>query len=121
MAATPVYQKADPDTVRFATQSGPMLVIDGELHPKFMKDSRSIKRRNGVGISPDGSRIFFAISEEPVNFHSFARLFKDHLKTPNALYLDGTISRLHDPENKRSDPGLSMRPIVGVVQPRPPE
>lgn len=115
--STDVYRKAAYDVVRFATQSGPMLVIDGNLHPKFKKDSTSTKRRNGVGISGDGSRLYFVISEEPVNFYNFASLFKDHLKTPNALYLDGTISRLHDPKNERSDPGLAMGPIIGVVEP----
>ena len=34
---------------RFATQSGPMLVLDGALHPDFNADGPSRKRRNGVG------------------------------------------------------------------------
>lgn len=37
---------------RFATQSGPMLVIDGALHPRFLPDSDSLKTRNGVGVTP---------------------------------------------------------------------
>jgi len=102
--------------VENATQSGPMLVIEGALHPKFNRESESRKRRNGVGVSADGQQVYFAISEELVNFHHFARLFKDHLKTPNALYLDGTISRLYDAEHQRSDLGLRMGPIVGVVR-----
>lgn len=99
----------------YATQSGPMLVIEGNLHSKFKERSTSKRRRNGVGVSQDGATTYFVISEEPVNFFDFASLFKDHLKTPNALYLDGNISRLHDPLAGRSDPGLPMGPIVGLV------
>lgn len=97
----------------YATQSGPMLVIDGELHPAFRRDSESRKRRNGVGVA--GDKIYFAISEDPVNFHHFARLFKDKLETPNALFLDGVISRIFDEKSGRNDGGLKMGPIVGVV------
>lgn len=102
------------DATAYATQSGPMLVIDGKLHPRFLTDSESLKRRNGVGVRKDGT-VLFAISDAAVNFHEFARLFRDELDCPNALYLDGTISRLHAPELGRSDPGLAMGPIVGVV------
>jgi uncharacterized protein YigE (DUF2233 family) len=100
--------------VRFATQSGPMLVIRGKIHPRFIPDSPSRKRRNGVGVRRDGT-VVFALSDGLVTFDRFARLFKDTLKTPNALYLDGTISRIHAPELGRSDPGVAMGPIVGVV------
>jgi len=100
--------------VREATQSGPMLVIDGALHPRFLADATSKKRRNGVGVRDDGS-VVFAISDAPVTFHEFATYFRDELDCPNALYLDGTISRLYAPEIDRNDPGLPMGPIVGVV------
>lgn len=98
-----------------ATQSGPMLVIDGKLHPKFLEASTSRKIRNGVGVRGDGM-VVFVKSEDPVNFHNFATLFRDDLKTPNALYLDGTISRLYSPKLGRNDRGASMGPIVGVVR-----
>lgn len=111
---TSVFAETAPE-VEFATQSGPMLVIDGELHPKFRADGTSKKKRNGVGITRDGARVYFVISEQPVNFHSFASLFRDHLETPNALFLDGTISRLYDPANERNDAGLPMGPMIGLV------
>lgn len=98
----------------FATQSGPMLVIDGSLHPRFLPESTSAKVRNGVGVRNDGT-IMAAISDRPVTFHHFGRLFRDVLKTPNALFLDGTISRLYAPELKRHDLGLPMGPILGVT------
>jgi len=100
----------------YATQSGPMLVIDGALHPRFLEDSDSRFIRNGVGTSPDGRRVWFLISDAPVNFHRFARVFRDHLGADRALYLDGKVSRLHAPALPRSDQGLlPMGPILGVV------
>ncbi|MBX2804610.1 MAG: phosphodiester glycosidase family protein [Hyphomicrobiales bacterium] len=104
--------------VRFATQSGPMLVIGGKIHPRFIPDSPSRKRRNGVGVRSDGT-VIFVLSDRPVSFDRFGRLFRDILKTPNALYLDGTISRIHAPELGRSDPGIAMGPIVAVIRKSP--
>jgi uncharacterized protein YigE (DUF2233 family) len=103
-----------PDCVH-ASQSGPMLVIDGALHPRFIPDGTSRNIRNGVGTTADGSRAVFAISNAPVNFHEFARLFRDALGLPQALYFDGRVSRLHLPAAGRSDPGPLMGPIVGVL------
>lgn len=119
IAETSAYDTRFPGTQpRFATQSGPMLVLDGALHPDFNADGPSRKRRNGVGLSADGRQVYFAISDAPVNFHSFARLFRDHLGTPNALYLDGVVSRLYAPGLKRDESGLDMGPIVAVVESR---
>jgi len=91
-----------------------MLVIDGALHPRFLVDATSRKRLNGVGVKEDGS-VVFVLSDTPVTFHVFASYFRDDLKTPNALYLDGAISRLYAPELSRADAGVAMGPIVGVV------
>ena len=108
---------ATPPTCTYATQSGPMLVIDGALHPRFLADSDSRYVRNGVGVSADGQRAVFAISDAPVNFHEFARLFRDGLGLPNALYFDGKVSRLFAPEIGRDDIGFPMGPMVGLVAP----
>ncbi|WP_288939320.1 phosphodiester glycosidase family protein [uncultured Roseovarius sp.] len=108
------YEREAPGC-RDATQSGPMLVIDGALHPRFLPDSDSRYVRNGVGTSGDGRRVVFAISEGPVTFHEFGTLFRDVLKTPQALYFDGNISRLYAPGIGRHDGGFPMGPIVGVV------
>ncbi|MBV2360128.1 phosphodiester glycosidase family protein [Thalassococcus sp. CAU 1522] len=109
---------AERPDCRHATQSGPMLVIDGELHPRFLPDSTSRFIRNGVGTSADGRRAVFAISDGPVTFHEFARLFRDVLRLPNALFLDGNVSRLFAPELGRNDAGRRMGPIVAVTVPR---
>ena len=103
---------------RYATQSGPMLVIGGKLHPKLIPDSPSVYVRNGVGVSADGQVAWFAISDRAVNFDTFARMFRDGLGARDALYLDGSISRLYAPELGRSDFGFSMGPIVGTVVPK---
>lgn len=108
---------ARPPACRHASQSGPMLVIDGALHPRFLPDSTSVYLRNGVGVSADGRRAVFAISNRPVTFHQFGRLFRDHLNLPQALYFDGNVSRLHAPVLGRSDWGRPMGPIVGLVEP----
>ena len=108
------YLNEEPGCI-FASQSGPMLVIDGALHPKFLKDSDSYYIRNGVGTSADGSKVWFAISQGTVNFHTFATFFRDELKAPQALYFDGNISRLYAPGLGRNDGGFPMGPIVGVV------
>lgn len=103
---------------RLATQSGPMLVIDGKLHPAFRAESDSRLFRNGVGIGPDGKALF-VISSEPVNFHEFATLFRDSLKCRNALFLDGTLSSLYAPGLKRDDVKFPLGPILGVAGEKP--
>ena len=110
--------KEDRPDCRFATQSGPMLVIKGDLHPKLLPESDSLYVRNGVGVSEDGTRAVFAISNAPVNFHAFARFFRDELGLPDALYFDGNISRLYAPGLDRHDAGFPMGPIVGTVVPK---
>lgn len=111
------FKKDRPDC-RFATQSGPMLVIGGKLHPKLLPGSDSTYVRNGVGVSADGQRAVFAISNDAVNFHAFARFFRDGLGLPDALYFDGNISRLYAPQLGRHDGGFPMGPIVGTVVPK---
>lgn len=108
------YVDTAPDCT-FASQSGPMLVIDGDLHPRFLPDSDSRYVRNGVGTTADGATAYFVISESPVTFHQFGSLFRDGLKVPQALYFDGNISRLYAPGLDRFDGGFPMGPMVGVV------
>ncbi|MBN8630947.1 MAG: phosphodiester glycosidase family protein [Rhodobacterales bacterium] len=111
------FKKTKPEC-RYATQSGPMLVIGGKLHPKLLAGSDSTYVRNGVGVSADGKRAVFAISNEAVNFHAFARLFRDELGLEDALYFDGNISRLYAPSLARHDGGFPMGPMVGTVVPK---
>jgi uncharacterized protein YigE (DUF2233 family) len=106
---------ANPPAARYATQSGPMLIVDGKIHPRILPTGTSAKIRNGVGACDGG--VIFAIAEEPVNFDAFARLFRDGLSCQNALFLDGSVSSLYAPELKRDDELERIGPIVGVVKP----
>ena len=108
---------ASPPAARFATQSGPMLVIDGELHPAFIVDSNSRKPRNGV-CTPTPTEVRFAITDGRVNFHDFGRFVRDHLGCDNALFLDGgSAPGIYAPELGRDDPPGhgGYGPIIGVV------
>lgn len=109
------YLAQTPDC-RDATQSGPMLVIDGALHPRFLPDSTSRFIRNGVGTSADGRTAVFVISNNAVTFHAFGSLFRDYLELPNALYFDGKVSRLYSRALGRSDFGFQLGPMVAVIQ-----
>lgn len=104
-------QKAKVD---FATQSGPMLVLDGKIHPKISEQGTSRKLRNGVGVRSRHVAVF-AISSQPVTFHEFATLFRDELGCSNALFLDGSISSLYSPELNRKDGLLPLGPIIGAL------
>lgn len=101
---------AAPD-IALATQSGPMLVIAGQVNPRFSPDGTSRYVRNGVGIGPDGVPVF-AISDGAVSFGKFARLFRDELKARDALYLDGSVSSLWDPANGRMDSFSGLGPMI---------
>jgi len=102
---------------RFATQSGPMLVIGGRIHPRIHEDGNSRKFRNGVCVQ-DGHVVRFAISNRPVTFYEFALLFRDRLRCQNALFLDGgAASAFYAPSLSRHDRFVpAMGPIVGVVE-----
>jgi uncharacterized protein YigE (DUF2233 family) len=108
------YAEAPP-ACRDATQSGPMLVIDGALHPSFIRNGSSRNIRNGVGVDASGRILHMVISDAPVNFHHFARFFRDYLGVPQALYFDGRVSRLYAPGIGRADFGLPVGPIIGTV------
>ena len=98
----------------YATQSGPMLVINGRLHPKISENGTSRKIRNGVGVR-DKHTAVFAIADEPVTFGEFARLFRDELGCADALFLDGSVSSLYAPGLGRTDGLLPMGPLIGAL------
>jgi len=81
--------------ITYATQSGPMLVIDGKIHPAFREGSSNVHIRNGVGILPNGNMIF-AISTRTINLYDFASFFLQK-GCQQALYLDGFVSRMYLP------------------------
>ncbi|MCA1965307.1 MAG: phosphodiester glycosidase family protein [Flavobacterium sp.] len=100
--------------IKYATQSGPMLVIDGEIHTAFKKNSTNLNIRNGVGILPN-NQIVFAISKKEINFYDFAEYFKK-LGCKNALYLDGFVSRTYLPEKNWKQIDGNFGVIIGVTE-----
>jgi uncharacterized protein YigE (DUF2233 family) len=115
VAETQAFLKQHPQA-DLATQSGPMLVINGRLHPRFDRGSTSLKARNGVGIRADG-KVIFAISPGQVSFDAFARLFRDGLNCPNALFLDGgSASSLYAPSLNSHGNLLSLGPMLAVYE-----
>jgi len=97
----------------WATQSGPMLVIDGALHPAIQPNGPSLHIRNGV-CTVDQNVAWFAISEAPVSFGRLARLLRDALGCRDALYLDGSVSSLWDRPAGRRDGYSELGPLVAV-------
>lgn len=99
-----------------AIQSGPILVTNDRIHPRFIPGYHSKHIRNGVGVDREG-RVVFAISNEPVNFHDFGTLFRDALDCPNALYLDGNISEMYLPELHRYGgwPWRRFTTMIGIT------
>jgi uncharacterized protein YigE (DUF2233 family) len=93
--STTVYQREQPRTLE-ATQSGPMLVVNGQLNPEFRQGSANQIVRNGVGVE-SANRVHLVLAVDAVNFYDFARFMRDGLKCSNALYLDGNISSLNVP------------------------
>jgi len=100
---------------RLATQSGPLMLMAGKMHPRFYQGSNFLNIRNGVGVRPNGE-VVFAISRQPVNFYEFATLFRDVLGCPDALYLDGAISSAYIPAFGRCDLGGDFGPIIGETE-----
>lgn len=114
VCTTKAFQHAK--NIKYATQSGPMLVIDGELHQKLTKGSKNLNIRNGVGVLPNGN-ILFAMSKEKINFYDFATFFKKN-GCKNALYLDGFVSKTYLPSKDYKQLNGDFGVIIGVTKPR---
>lgn len=115
MLTTEAYEAQQPTPV-LAVQSGPLLVIDGALHPKFKAESISFHVRNGIGvISP--KEVVIVLANWPVNLYTFASFFSEVLKCANALYLDGTLSGLYAPAIDRTAAGLEYVGMLAVTRP----
>ncbi|MEO7523433.1 MAG: phosphodiester glycosidase family protein [Ferruginibacter sp.] len=105
---------SDNGQIKYATQSGPMLVVDGQIHAAFKEGSINLNIRNGVGILPD-NKIIFAMSKKEINFYDFANYFKS-LGCKNALYLDGLVSRTYLPEKEWIQTDGNFGVLIGVTK-----
>ncbi|MCT2407552.1 phosphodiester glycosidase family protein [Chryseobacterium antibioticum] len=104
--------KTDSD-IRFATQSGPMLLINGKINPIFQKNSGNLNIRNGVGILKNGDPIF-VMSKKKINFYHFASFFKS-LGCNEALYFDGFVSRAYFPEENWIQEDGDFGVMIGIT------
>ncbi len=102
------------DKVKYATQSGPMLVSDGNIHKGFEKNSANLNIRNGVGSLPN-NQILFAMPKKEINFYEFATYFKNK-GCKNALYLDGFVSRAYCPKTNWIQTDGNFGVIIGVTK-----
>lgn len=99
VSSTPFFAKSG-EQPWLATQSGPLLLAAGKIHPAFNEPSPNRLLRNGVGVDSQGRVVFASSYREPtgaglINLWGFASLFRDRLDCRSALYLDGDISRLY--------------------------
>jgi uncharacterized protein YigE (DUF2233 family) len=113
MLSTQEFVRTSPNALE-ATQSGPMLVQNNQINPKFQKNSSNQLVRNGVGVE-NGSSVHLVISQSWVSFYEFAAFFKDVLHCPNALFLDGNISGLYVPNSSFNSTG-DYAGMIGIVQ-----
>jgi uncharacterized protein YigE (DUF2233 family) len=112
ICTTPDFK--DRSDIKYATQSGPMLIINGQIHPSFKQGSTNLNNRNGVGILPNGD-VIFATSKSPINFYDFAAYFKNK-GCKNALYLDGFVSRTYLPEKNWKQTDGAFGVMIGVTK-----
>ena len=99
--------------IKYATQSGPMLVIDGKIHPEFKQGSTNVNIRNGVGVLANGE-VIFVMSKQPINFYDFANLFLK-FGCRNALYLDGFVSKTYLPAQNWNETSGDFGVIIAEI------
>lgn len=103
------------ESIRLAVQSGPALVVDGEINPQFTEDSVNKKMRSGVGVL-DGRRVVFVMSAGDISFREFAAVFTK-LGCRDALFLDGgAVGALYIEDKLRIRVNSSLVTMLGVIE-----
>ncbi|MQR01011.1 phosphodiester glycosidase family protein [Glaciimonas soli] len=93
--------------VLYATQSGPLLLQNGKINATFSAASDNRLIRNAVCITSPHD-VVLAIAREPVNFYEFAQFLRDKISCTDALYLDGSISRMYPGEDAEIGPDFGV-------------
>ena len=101
--------------IKYATQSGPLLVINDSIHPKFIRGSQNLKIRSGVGIIND-KKIIFIITLDEVNFYDFATFFNKVFLCKDALFLDGAISKMYLPTINPNEKGGKFGALISTTK-----
>ena len=100
----------------YAIQSGPMLLVNGEVNSLFKADSHNVNIRSGVGIDTDGN-IYFVLSNDEVSFYDFAMFFKVKYQCTQALYLDGTISEMYIADKTKDISSRQFATVITLSEP----
>ena len=85
----------DMKDVLLATQSWPLLLSHGTIHPSLNPSSSNTNIRNAVWITPQWT-VFFVYSDKEINMYALALYMRDVLGCEHALYLDWSISGWFD-------------------------
>jgi uncharacterized protein YigE (DUF2233 family) len=97
----------------YATQSGPLMLRNGEINAAFDPGSINLFVRNAVCID-QAQKVILAMARNPISFHDFALFLRDRLHCVDALYLDGNISRMYP--SLEADIGPAFGAIIAVVK-----
>ncbi|WP_213066315.1 phosphodiester glycosidase family protein [Acinetobacter sp. AM] len=98
----------------YATQSGPMLVLNRQINPIFLPQGTSLKQRNAVGLK--NQRLYFVITQQPVNFYTLASFMQNELKLEQALYLDGSISAIYLAKKDINTQSSPFGPMLAYIE-----
>jgi uncharacterized protein YigE (DUF2233 family) len=109
---TLAFERGRPRALE-ATQSGPLLVQSGRIHSAFQAGSANRLPRNAIGVQ-NAQIVHLVISEDWVNFDDLARFMRDTLRCADALYLDGSISKLRIPGVRDEDGQFAG--MIGLVR-----
>jgi uncharacterized protein YigE (DUF2233 family) len=100
--------------IKFATQSGPILLQANQINPLFTPGSNNRVIRNAICVKST-SKIVLAKSRFPINFYEFSVALRDGVGCHDGLFLDGSISELYPFEGRLI--GTEFGPMIGVVVP----
>lgn len=118
IARTTAFAAAVPAGVRLATQSGPILLEDGRMPAASVRAAPgpSARRLKRNAVCADHGVATLVLVDAEVTLHELALTLRDQVGCRNALYLDGAISQALDARSGRSDEGVPLGPILGVVE-----
>lgn len=106
------YQIISKNNISFATQSGPLLIIDGGINSNITKLTGSTTR-NAACIN-DEKDLILTISTKSVTFSELANHLKNNLHCQNAIFLDGGISDYLDTNHNGLIRGLG--PLIAIYK-----
>lgn len=114
--STAAYQRAGIKPT-LATQSGPILISRGRVITSRTVSPTATSKyvRNAVCVF-GSTKIAFIITNRPMTMYQFATMLRDNLHCVDALYLDGSVSRMYSPFMQgHSDPSFTAGPVFAIT------